>query len=100
MSTTVTWSPRAAKIEAYSIPITPAPSTSIERGMRGSRRMLSESNTVSWSNGTSSGRLGEEPVAMTMVSADRRVRTCPSTPLTDTVCGSTNRPCPWKTWIR
>ena len=54
---------------AYSIPTTPAPSTVIVFGMRGSCRIVSESNTVSPSNGTSSGRFGREPVAMTKKSA-------------------------------
>ena len=69
MSTSVTAIPSAAKMLAYSIPTTPAPSTVIVFGIRGSCRMLSESKTVSLSNGTSSGRLGREPVAITKKSA-------------------------------
>ena len=45
-STTVTWVPSAANIEAYSMPITPAPTTTSELGSRLERRMSSESRTV------------------------------------------------------
>jgi hypothetical protein len=65
VSTSVTAIPSAAKMLAYSIPITPAPSTVIVFGIRGSCRIVSESKTVSPSKGTSAGRLGREPVAIT-----------------------------------
>ena len=87
MSTSVTESPSAAKIDAYSTPMTPAPSTIIDRGIRGRRSTVVLSNTVSSSKSMSAGRLGAEPVAMTMTSPDSRSRTCPSTPWTAIVCG-------------
>src|SRR6266498_3891667 len=57
-STTVTLVPRAANIEAYSIPITPAPATTIERGTRSRWMMPSESMTVRSSKSTLAGRAG------------------------------------------
>ena len=51
VSTSVTAIPSAAKMLAYSIPTTPAPSTVIVFGIRGSCRIVSESKTVSPSNG-------------------------------------------------
>ena len=42
-STMCTWTPSAAKIEAYSQPATPPPRMASERGTRSSRRMVSES---------------------------------------------------------
>ena len=68
MSTSVTASPSAAKIDAYSTPMTPAPSTIIDRGIRGRRSTVVLSNTVSSSNAMSAGRLGAEPVAITITS--------------------------------
>jgi hypothetical protein len=44
-STTVTRVPRAANIDAYSMPITPAPTTTSEAGTRCSVRTASESMT-------------------------------------------------------
>ena len=49
-SMTVTRMPSAANIEAYSMPITPAPTTTIVVGMRSSCRMPSESRIVRSSN--------------------------------------------------
>ena len=69
MSTSVTEIPSAAKMLAYSMPTTPAPSTVMVFGIRGSCRIVSESKTVSPSKGTSSGRFGREPVAITKWSA-------------------------------
>ncbi len=65
-STTVTLVPSAANIDAYSIPITPAPTTTIEAGSDLRSRIPSESRTLSSSNSTSDGRAGLVPVAMTM----------------------------------
>ena len=68
-STTVTRVPSAANIEAYSMPITPAPTTTIELGTCWIRSTPSESRTRSSSNSTCDGRAGRVPVAMTMFSA-------------------------------
>ena len=65
-STTVTLVPRAAKIEAYSMPMTPAPTTTIEDGTFVSPRMPSESSTRCSSNSIPAGRAGLVPVAMTI----------------------------------
>jgi hypothetical protein len=65
-STTVTFDPRAANIEAYSIPITPAPTTTIDDGIRSICRIWSESTMVRPSNATDSGRAGLVPTARTM----------------------------------
>ena len=72
-STTVTLVPSAANIDAYSMPITPAPTTTIDVGSDLRSRMPSESSTRSSSNSTPVGRAGLVPVAMTMYStADGR----------------------------
>ena len=68
-STTVTLVPSAANIEAYSMPITPAPATTIDRGTRSRCRMPSESMIVRSSNSTLAGRAGLVPVAMMIFSA-------------------------------
>ena len=68
-STTVTLTPSAANIDAYSIPITPAPTTTIEAGMRSRRRKPSESRIVRSSNSTAGGRAGRVPGAITIRSA-------------------------------
>ena len=64
-STTVTLVPRAANIEAYSIPITPAPRKRTE-GTHFSASTSSESITVWPSNSTVSGRAGRVPTAITL----------------------------------
>ena len=61
-----TSTPSAAKIDAYSQPMTPAPTTAIDCGMVAMCRIVSLSQIASSSNGTSIGRYGEEPVAMRM----------------------------------
>ncbi len=92
-STTVTLVPSAANMEAYSIPITPAPATTIDRGTLSRCTIPSESITVRSSNSTVSGRAGRVPVAMTTWSAlARRTRPVPSS--ISTVCGSTKLPVP------
>ena len=69
-STTVTFVPRRPNIDAYSTPITPAPTTVMLRGRRWWRcRRPSESMIVSSSNSTSAGRAGFVPTAMMMFSA-------------------------------
>jgi hypothetical protein len=65
LSITVTSTPRVAKMEAYSVPMTPAPTTVMVRGSEPRRRMPSELMIVSPSTGTPRGFSGEEPVAMT-----------------------------------
>ena len=79
---------------AYSIPTTPAPSTVIVFGMRGSCRIVSESKTVSPSNGTSSGRFGREPVAITKNSAVRVRVSAPFGGFTATAWGPAKRAWP------
>jgi len=55
-STTVTLVPRAANIDAYSIPITPAPATTMDRGTRARWIIPSESMTVRSSKAMLPGR--------------------------------------------
>ncbi len=62
-STTVTLVPNAANMEAYSMPITPAPTTTTG-WRRFESRIPSESGTRSSSNSTPDGRAGLVPVAM------------------------------------
>lgn len=68
-STTVTRMPSAANIDAYSMPITPAPATTSDDGTRRIRRTASESITWLSSNSTCDGLAGLVPVAMTMFAA-------------------------------
>ena len=68
-STTVTLVPSAANMEAYSMPMTPAPTTTIERGTCSRWMIPSESMIVLSSKATLAGRAGIVPVAMTMLSA-------------------------------
>ena len=60
-STTVTLVPSAANMEAYSMPITPAPATTIERGTCSRWMMPSESMMVFSSKATLAGRAGLVP---------------------------------------
>ena len=86
-STTVTLVPRAANMDAYSMPITPAPTTTIERGTRSRWLMPSESMIVLSSKATLGGRAGRVPVATTILSAvTLRVRLPSSTSME---CGPT-----------
>ena len=90
-STTVTLVPRAANMDAYSMPITPAPATTIDRGTFSRWTIPSESMTVRSSNSTLAGRAGRVPVAITILSAVAvRIRPTPSS--TSTVCGSMKLP--------
>ena len=89
----MTFVPRAANIDAYSIPITPAPTTTIDDGTLSMPRIWSESTIVSPSNSTELGRAGRVPTAMMILSALTFSRL--SRPLsTSSTCGSTNRPVP------
>ena len=67
-STTVTLVPTAANIDAYSMPTTPAPTTTSDCGMRVRLRMPSESRIDSSSNAIDAGRTGRLPVAITILS--------------------------------
>ena len=66
MSTSVTPTPSAAKIEAYSVPMTPAPTTVRVLGMRGSRTMSSlvtiDTPSAAIPRGSRSGPHGDENV--------------------------------------
>jgi hypothetical protein len=100
-STTVTLVPRAANMDAYSMPITPAPTTIIDCGTRSRARMPSESMIVLPSNSTVGGRAGSVPVAITILSAVT-VSSRPEPSTTSTVCSSTKCPMPGSmaTWLR
>ena len=93
MSTSVTSTPRAAKIEAYSTPMTPAPTTVRVRGRVLRDRISSEVMIVSLSDGTPSGTAASVPVAITMRSAF--TATVSRAPRISRVCGSTKRASPW-----
>ena len=101
-STTVTRVPSAANIEAYSMPITPAPTTTIELGTCWICSTLSESSTRSSSNSTCDGRAGRVPVAMTIFSAVTVLWSPRAVPCTVTVCGSSKWAVPPRisTWLR
>ncbi len=73
LSTSVTSTPRAANIDAYSTPMTPAPTTIIVRGRSLRPRMPSESRIVSPSTATPGGAAGRVPVAITILSASTSV---------------------------
>ncbi len=94
-STTVTRVPSAANIEAYSMPITPAPTTTIVCGTASRFSTPSESTTRLPSNAISGGRAGRVPTPMTIFSA---VTFCPDSSFsltrTSSVCGSTKRAVP------
>ena len=85
--------PSAAKIEAYSLAITPPPSTSSVRGSQASERIESESSTCSWSIGRCAGARGREPVAITMRGAPMRSGTA-AMRVTSTVPASRKRASP------
>jgi hypothetical protein len=92
-STTVTFVPRRPNIDAYSTPITPAPTTTMLRGSRWWRcRSPSESMIVSSSKCTPFGRAGLVPQAMTMLAAV--ISFLPSSSVMQMVCSSTNEPSP------
>jgi hypothetical protein len=101
-STTVTRVPRAANIDAYSIPITPAPTTTIEPGTRSSCSTPSESSTYRSSNSTAAGRTGLVPVAITIFSAVTVLLSPRRAPVTRIVCASRKLPvpCSRSTWLR
>ena len=102
LSMTVTRVPRAANIDAYSMPMIPAPTTTIEFGTFVSARTPSESSTVRSSNWTVVGRWGLEPVATMTNRAVTWVRRMPSSSRTPSVCASRNEPVPLRMsmWLR
>ncbi len=87
-------------MDAYSMPITPPPTTTRARGMPLSWRMPSESRIVLSSNSTAAGRFGRVPTAITIFSAVARRASLPW--VTTTVCGSANVALPFRsaTWLR
>ena len=93
-STTVTRVPSAANIEAYSMPITPAPTTTMLAGICSIARMPSESTTRRSSNSTCGGRAGRVPVATTILAAVTVWCSPRRSPTTSTACSSTNRAAP------
>ncbi len=98
-STTVTLVPSAANIDAYSIPITPAPATTMVRGTRSRCWMPSESMTVFSSNATLGGRAGLVPVAM-MIASAVSFRCRPAVSSTSSSCGPRKDPVPLSTVTR
>ena len=80
-------------MDAYSLAMTPAPSTASEAGRYVIDRIESLSRTCSWSTRTSDGTRGCEPVAMTM-SSPLATRRSPFTVRTTTSCGDLNAPRP------
>ena len=88
---TVTLVPRAANMDAYSMPITPAPATIMDRGTRSRCSTPSESITVRSSKATLAGRAGRVPVAITMfLAVIRWTWSRPSS--TSIVCGPRSAP--------
>ena len=100
-STTVTLQPSAANIDAYSMPITPAPTTTSEFGSQSRPRMSSELRTRWPSNATVAGLAGRVPTAITIFAAVTR-RSSPDAAVTFSVCGSAKRAWPFRstTWFR
>ena len=78
LSIIVTFTPSAAKIDAYSLAITPPPSTVSDDGRYSIDRIESLSRMFSWSIGISGGLRGRDPVATMITSAVNRRRS-PST---------------------
>ena len=95
----MTLEPSAPNIDAYSTPITPAPTTVIVRGTRlSSFNRPSESMIVRSSNSTDAGRAGRVPTAITI----RFARTGSSEPSMRTVWSSVKAASPGSnpTWLR
>ena len=101
-STTVTRVPSAENMDAYSMPMTPAPTTTMEPGTCCMPSTPSESMTWLPSNSIWAGRAGLVPVAMTMFSAVTVLWSPRVSPSTATVCSSRNRAVPprMSTWLR
>jgi hypothetical protein len=90
-STTVTLVPSAANIDAYSMPITPAPTTTIDVGMVLRSRIPSLSSTRSVSKSTPVGRSGFVPVAITMLRPVNVIRSARDGSSTTRECSSMKR---------
>ena len=101
-STTVTLVPSAANIEAYSMPITPAPTTTIDGGTWSMSRIWSESTTVRPSKSTVDGRAGLVPAAMMNFSAVYLALVAVRRRRTTIELGPLNRAVPTSmcTWLR
>src|SRR5689334_24242883 len=84
----VTGTPSAENIEAYSMPITLPPTTVIARGTCLSRTTSSPVTTTSPSAATPGGGAGLVPTAITMCAAE--IRRQPSSAWTASVCASAN----------
>ena len=88
-STTVTFVPSRPNIDAYSTPITPAPTTVMLRGSRCWMCSRPSESMIVWSSkATSFGRAGLVPVAMMMLSAVTSLGPMSSS-LMQTVCSLT-----------
>ena len=91
-SITVTSTPSAANIDAYSMPITPAPTTAIERGRRFRPPMSSLVMIVSPFDSMSESGTASVPLAMSTFSAE--ISRQLSALVTRIRCGSTNAASP------
>jgi hypothetical protein len=91
-STTVTSTPSTAKIDAYSIPMTPPPTTVIARGRRLRPTMSSLVIATSPSRTAPGGVTARVPTATTIEAA--RTARVPDSDRTSSVCGSWNRASP------
>ena len=92
-SMSVTSTSSSAKMLAYSLPITPAPTMTSECGIVASSRMPSASTIAGCVKSTHDAREGDEPVAMSVKSVVSVV-VDPSMRCTRTVCSSTISPRP------
>ena len=92
-STRVTFTPRAAKIEVYSMPITPAPTTASVRGSCRRRTTSSVVRITSPSAFTPGVGAGCVPTAIRMCSAVTWRH--PASERMTSVCGSRNDASPW-----
>ncbi len=105
-STSVMRVPSAAKRHAYSVPMTPPPTTVIEVGTRSRFRMLSLSTTSRSFDAMPRGADGDEPVAMSRISACSLRITSPRASRTATVRASSKTASPktsateWRSRLR
>ncbi len=97
-SMTVTLMFRALTIDAYSSPMTPAPTMMRSRGSVEPFSSWSESMIRSPSRGTVACCAGRVPQAIRIFSAE--IRVAPSEDATSRVCGSRKRAAPWRLAMR